>query len=189
MGEHIPMTTPEHHVPSAEAHVETVKSSESAAEHAQQAASPEDQIDTIRRTIEESSAPKAVVEQAALKGGTSDGSGPTYVNKELKDAALHRTLRHLQRELPRTQRLLSKTIHQPAIRRVSAATGQTVARPSGLLGGGLCAFVGSLIYLYLAKHIGFTYNYLLFFVLFVGGFVLGVVLELLISVALRAKRP
>jgi hypothetical protein len=61
---------------------------------------------------------------------------------------------------------------------VSGATGQTLARPSGLLGGGICALLGSLIYLYLAKHIGFNYNYLLFVLFFGGGFIIGLVIEL-----------
>jgi hypothetical protein len=188
MSEHVPTVSPEHPTPSPEVQTAVQHSTESLGERTEQNLTDKDKLKALRQTIEASSSRTAQVEQAALKSETSAQPKPTYVNKELKDAALHRTLKHVQHELPRSQRLLSKTIHQPAIRRVSAATGQTVARPSGLLGGGLCAFAGSLVYLYLAKHIGFTYNYLLFFVLFVGGFVLGVVFELLLHLAARSKR-
>lgn len=188
MSEHIPSLTPENYSPPPETSKKGPELPEADIESTPQGPTPEDQIDSIRRTIEDAASPAAKVEQAALRGTTSGSSTPSYTNKELKVAALNRTLKHLQHELPPVQRLLSKTIHQPAIRRVSAATGQTVGRPSGLLGGGLCAFLGSLIYLYLAKHIGFSYNYLLFFVLFLGGFVVGVILELLLSLAIRSGR-
>jgi len=42
-----------------------------------------------------------------------------------------------------------------------------------LLGGGILALLGTSSYLYLAKHIGFTYNYSVFLILFFGGFILG----------------
>jgi hypothetical protein len=83
------------------------------------------------------------------------------------------------------ERGLSKLIHQPAVRAVSEVGAKTVSRPSGLLGGGLLAFLGSSTYLFMTKYIGFRYNYLVFLLLFVGGFVLGLVLELLV----RLVRP
>jgi hypothetical protein len=70
----------------------------------------------------------------------------------------------------------------------SEAAGRTVSRPSGLLGGGLVAFLGTTGYLYLARHIGFTYNYLVFLLLLAGGFILGVSLELLVHLATGSRR-
>ena len=37
----------------------------------------------------------------------------------------------------------------------------------------------------MARHMGFRYNYLVFLVLFAGGFVVGLILELLIWAATR----
>lgn len=98
-----------------------------------------------------------------------------------------RSIKQLQRQEKFTERTLSKIIHQPAVRVVSEATGKTLSRPSGLLGGGITALIGTSAYLYLAKHLGFEYNYFIFLVLFAGGFVFGLVLELIVAVALRGK--
>ncbi len=113
---------------------------------------------------------------------------PTHVTRELKKIALNRELKQVQRKLPAPQRVLSRLVHQPAVRAVSEAASKTVSRPSGLLGGGVVAFLGSSGYLYLAKHIGFAYNYLVFLLLFVGGFVVGLGLELVVWLALAHRR-
>lgn len=123
--------------------------------------------------------------QAAEKA--SRPATPTYVNRELKQITLRRELQHIQRKLPTPQRTLSKIVHQPVVRVVSEAAGKTVSRPSGLLGGGLMAFLGTTGYLYLARHVGFTYNYLIFLLLLVGGFLLGVGLELLVYLATASR--
>jgi len=183
MSEHLSVQTPE--VAS-----EAPATNQAAERHtAQPEIQPADQLEAIRQNIEAASK-NTHVETDALKSETPASPKPTYVNKELKAVALRRSLQHVQHNLPAPQRLLSKVVHQPAIRRASAATGQTIARPSGLLGGGLCAFLGSLLYLYLAKHVGFTYNYLLFIFFFGGGFVIGLLLELAarLLAGLRAKR-
>lgn len=103
---------------------------------------------------------------------------PTRVNRELRQITLRRELQHIRRKLPAPQRTLSKVIHQPVVRVASEAAGNTVSRPSGLLGGGLVALVGTTLYLVLANHVGFQYNYGVFLVLFVVGFALGLLIEL-----------
>ena len=114
---------------------------------------------------------------------------PSYINRELKQITLQRELQQIRRKLPAPQRLLSRIIHQPVVRTVSQVAGQTVSRPSGLLGGSLVAFLGTSGYLYLARHIGFTYNYLVFLVLLAAGFVLGLGLEFLVYLATRSRQP
>lgn len=109
------------------------------------------------------------------------------VTRELKQITLQRELLHIRRKLPRPQRALSKVVHQPVVRAASEAAGKTVSRPSGLLGGGLVALLGTSGYLYLAHHRGFRYNYLVFLILFAGGFIVGLVLELLVHLATRRR--
>ena len=104
----------------------------------------------------------------------------TLITPELKAATKNRQLKQVQRRLPGSSRALSKVIHQPAIRVISEAAGNTISRPSGLLGGGLIAFLGSAVYLYLTKHVGMPYNYFVFSLLFVGGFAVGLILELIV---------
>lgn len=114
-------------------------------------------------------------------------STPQHINRELKSITLQRELSHIRRRLPAMQRSFSKVIHQPAVRAVSEVASRTVSRPSGLLGGGLLACFGSGGYLYLAKHIGFTYNYGVAMLLFAAGFILGVILELSLHLVLRRR--
>lgn len=109
------------------------------------------------------------------------------VNRELRQITLRRELKNIRRKLPAPQRALSKVIHQPVIRATSEVAGKTVSRPSGLLGGGVVALTGTSLYLYLANHIGFTYNYGVFLVLFAAGFVLGLLIEFLVNVAFKSR--
>ena len=101
-------------------------------------------------------------------------------NTFLRKQTLTRELKTIQRKESAPDRTLSKIIHQPAIRAVSEATSKTLSRPSGLLGGGILAFAGTGGYLYLAKHIGFSYQSSVFLVLLVAGFGLGLALEALL---------
>lgn len=112
---------------------------------------------------------------------------PTYVNKELKDLAYQRTLRRTQKKLPVPARALSKIMHQPAVEAVSEIAGKTVARPSGILAGGIIAFLGGSVFLWAARYYGFEYNFLLFAILFVGGYFLGLLIELGIYAINRSK--
>jgi hypothetical protein len=113
---------------------------------------------------------------------------PLHINRELKGITLNRELTAIRRRLSAPQRGLSKVIHQPVIRAVSEPLGKTVSRPSGLLGGGLVAFIGTSSYLYIARHSGMRYSYFVFLALFFGGFLVGLVLELLVFAATSSRR-
>lgn len=110
------------------------------------------------------------------------------INQDLKKITLQRELTQIRRKLSAPDRALSKIIHQPVVRAVSEASAKTISRPSGLLGGGIVAFIGTTGYLLLAKNLGFNrYNYVIFLVLFAAGFVIGMVLELLVWTATRSR--
>lgn len=111
-----------------------------------------------------------------------------HINRDLRAITLRRELTHIRRQLGAPSRALSHIIHQPVIRAVSEGAGKTVSRPSGLLGGGLVALIGTSGYLYLSRHMGFEYNYGVFLVLFAGGFVLGLILEFLVYLATGSRR-
>lgn len=119
---------------------------------------------------------------------TEEPAHPALINRELKSITLQRELQAIRRKLPAPERVLSRVIHQPIVRVISEAAGKTVSRPSGLLGGGLVALLGTTSYLYFAKHMGFKYNYFVFLALFAGGFVVGLVLELVVWTATRSRR-
>lgn len=107
--------------------------------------------------------------------------------KDLKTDAYKRTLRKVRGQLNAPQRAFSRVVHQPIIDNTSNALSKTVARPSAFLGAGLGALVGSSILLYISRKNGFTYNYTTLFVLFAGGFMLGLLLELLFKLVVRKK--
>jgi hypothetical protein len=100
------------------------------------------------------------------------------VDRELKDLAYSRILTRTRKRLPLADKWLSKAIHQPVVDKLSQAGEKTIARPSGVLGGSLFALVGSSTLLYTAKHYGFRYNFLAFFLMFILGFGFGLLAEL-----------
>lgn len=111
----------------------------------------------------------------------------TNINRELKNITLAKELSFIRRRLPTNERILSKIIHQPVVRVISESTSKTVSRPSGLLGGGIVAFIGTTAYVIFTHYIGVPYNYSLFIIFFVGGFIIGLILEFIIWAVISRK--
>lgn len=120
-------------------------------------------------------------ESSAGEHKADNSSNHYYADqKQLKANAYQKSMRQIRSKLSKPDRTLSKVIHNKTVENISEVSGKTVARPSGLLGGGICALTGSVFLLYMSKHYGFQYNYALFFMLFVGGFFIGMLGELLL---------
>lgn len=109
------------------------------------------------------------------------------MQRELKADAYKRMLSKTRQQLKAPDRVMSKLIHQPAVEAISNVAAKTVARPSGIFGGSICALLGSAWLLYTAKQVGFTYNYTAFFMLIVVGFVVGILGELLLRAIARVR--
>lgn len=118
---------------------------------------------------------------------TAEGSQPEYIDKTMKKNTLKNELTIIRHNLPLNQRILSMTIHQPLIKKASDISANTITRPIGLLGGGIFAFVGSLIYLMADQYIGLKYNYLFFLLFFVFGYIFAILLELASKPFIRHK--
>ncbi len=101
------------------------------------------------------------------------------ITREIKEMAYQRLLHRARRHMSPYERLMSRVIHQPAVDTIAEVTGKTIGRPSGILGGGVVAFLGTCIYYYLTKHYGYNYNAFVFLLLLILGFMLGWTLELL----------
>jgi hypothetical protein len=164
-------------------HAEASKTKHAHEKAAERAEKPSD-IEKIRHSVEQAARKS---EMPHLHQDEPKGS-PIGIDKAVKLQALNRTLKNLRQHLSPSERSLSRVVHQPVVDAASELGSKTVARPSGILGGGICAFVGSLLFLYLAKHNGFRYNYLLFLIFFVGGFAVGLVIEILFSLLRRIKQ-
>lgn len=167
--------------------VESGKNQERLQERAEQA-----EIDPLQKHVESlaQAAETQAISGKELNVGDKQGESSVQtfgVQKQLKNDSYKRTMRKVQAQLPLPARVMSRVIHQPAVDAISNAAAKTVARPSGILGGSIIAFLGSSAFLYMAKHYGFSYNYAVLFMLFVGGFALGLLLELIVRVVFRRK--
>lgn len=154
-------------------------------EHHKHSPEREPDVEEIERRVKHEAEPANKELTKAEKG--PDDDSVLYVNRELKQETWNRTMTRVRKQLSAPQRVMSRIIHQPVVDTVSRAGAQTVARPSGLLGGGICALIGSSFFLIMARRFGFTYNYLIFFLFFIGGFAVGLILELIVFAFRRKK--
>lgn len=166
-----------------QAHIE--KQRQAAAENARQHAKSAEQVAELHKLAEQHAKSKEDVHADKLEEPVKD----TYLGsqKQVKEQAYKQTLQATQRKLPKTSQRFSKVVHSDVVNAVSEVGAKTVARPSGLLGGSMVAFFGSVIFLYYARHYGFRYNYLVLFILFALGFLVGALIEVVIW-ALYSRR-
>lgn len=139
--------------------------------------------------LQQSAKEQAVsVEHTSVGEKRQDTSATVFgMQREVKAQAYKQTIKKVQSHLNPAEKALSKFVHQPTIESVSEVSAKTIARPAGILGGGIVAALGSGAVLYISKHSGFEYNFFVFIVLFVGGFALGMLAELLLRLVLRKR--
>ena len=143
-------------------------------------------LEASRQTINEHA------EQGRLLAAEKEDESPSAHHRFASHIALKRDsyknlLAQARKQLPAASRQFSKVIHQKNIEALSNVGAQTVARPSGILGGGIGALLGSIVLLYYSKHYGFEYNYSFFLVMFIAGFIAGLTVELLVHFIRRRK--
>lgn len=144
-------------------------------EAAEKAEAKTDSIEAIQERIEKAAKSKEDIKVNAAETAANDST--LRAGAQLKGAAFRQRMKEIQRKETPAQRTFSKFIHQPAVESVSNAAEGTIARPSGLLFGGLFSVVSSIVILYICKHYGYEYNFLIGIVFFVGGFFLGLIIE------------
>ena len=140
-------------------------------------------IETVREELLE----QPEVPLDLLTEDSPESDQPIYIDRAMKRVSLNNELKLIRTKLTSSQRLLSKSVHQPTIRRLSDVAAHTITRPVGLLGGGVLAFCGSLIYLLFSKYVGLRYNYLIFIMLFVLGYAIATAIELLSKASRSSK--
>lgn len=119
---------------------------------------------------------------------STDGDQPQYIDRAMKSISLKNELSSIRQKLPFDQKLLSQAIHRPIVKKTSEIASKTITRPVGLLGGGIFAFFGSLVYLSFTKYAGVKYNYLIFLMLFVLGYIVASMLELISKSFVKNKQ-
>ena len=151
------------------------------AEHAESG-----KVEALKKSVETKAISGKELNPAESGGDTTPSQ--TFVSRELKEMALRRNLNNARRAMNSPERVLSKVMHNKVVESVSDAASSTVARPSGILGGGIFALLGTSILLWTVKHYGYTFNYLMFLLLFVGGFAVGLIVEFVLHFLLRKKQ-
>jgi hypothetical protein len=147
----------------------------------QEAKEARNELAESKETLSHAAKEEALLSQE-VQGKIAETEKPKHesfaITRSTKRAAYKKTLRHIQHQLPKSERTFSKLIHQPVVEKLSDVGAKTVARPSGILSGGICALIGSSLVFYMSKHYGFRYNFFVFILLLVLGFGLGLVIEL-----------
>lgn len=188
MAEHLPKTnkheqnakTPE--TSSAESKKILEKLEEDAAEHEQK--SPEHDVAEIQKSILETAKSS---DEVAVEDEQESSQPVLGSQRQLKLDAYDRMLKKVQRNLRPTEKAFSKVIHKPVVETASNIGGATIARPSGILGGGIAALVGSSLVFFMSKRYGFEYSSAVFFLMFIAGFGAGIIGELLSRLVRRKK--
>lgn len=147
-----------------------------------------DSIDKILTKIEREAATSDKIRSEVNDNEQDSGTHVTTpINSNLKKHGLDQTLRKVRRKLPATQRSFSKIIHQPIVEQISDVAGATIARPSGILAAGLFSLLTSIVILLLCRYYGYEYNFTIGLMALVGGFVLGLLMELVLRATTRRK--
>lgn len=100
---------------------------------------------------------------------------------QLKQDAYSKLLANTRSQFAKPEQLFSTIVHRPSVEKISDVASKTVARPIGTTYGALATFIGLSIALFFAYRYGFSFNYLLFVLLFVGGYVIATTIELLLK--------
>lgn len=114
---------------------------------------------------------------------------PLLIDQSFKRSRMRDTIASVQSQLSPGEQRFSKLIHKPAVQKLSESASATVARPSGLLGGSLLAFVGSVGYQLITRIYDVPYNYSFVIVFFIGGFMSGTIIELALFRRVQRRRP
>lgn len=107
---------------------------------------------------------------------------------EIKKETARRNLIRVQKQLSGGEKTFSRVIHSRAIETISNAGEKTIARPSGLLYGGFFSFVSVSLFYFITRHYGYDFSYSLALVAVVGGYFIGLLIELLTKLAYRNNK-
>lgn len=122
-------------------------------------------------------------EHEAISGKeTAPGSGEKKSSKEPvhrshKQMTYRATMRRVEGKLPAYQRQFSRVINNDTVDKVSNIASKTVARPSGLLGGGVVAFLALLVVTFYASRYGWEVSGSEFIVFVMLGWAAGITAE------------
>lgn len=135
-------------------------------------------LEKARERVHEIHRPKSGPSQKSHRRDTAKMHVPLPSLEPVADK-LAKKLGTIRQNLSPSEKSFSKVIHSPVVSAVSEATAKTLARPYAILSGGIVASIGSALYLYYTRHLGYQYNFFVPILLFFAGLVAGIAVELL----------
>lgn len=125
------------------------------------------------------------VEKLAIKGSETASKKEGHADSETEDVVLSKSyksvMNRVESQLPTYQRAFSKVIRNPSVDKASVLVGDTIARPSGIIGGAGLAFFGLLIIGFTAKNTGFEVPNSIFVLLVIVGWTGGLLLDFIFT--------
>jgi hypothetical protein len=121
------------------------------------------------------------VESKSVEKGTNKPpiSRRGSINKKQREKSYKQTMSQVQKELPTSNRVFSKIIHNNFVEKTSDIVGDTIARPNALFAGAFVAFVLTLLAYTVAKTIGYSLSGFETIAAFVVGWVIGITYDYL----------
>lgn len=150
---------------------------------------PESSVELSPRDIE-ANAEKARVEAletaVSVESGGKEKEKPDKnstpirrgsIGKKERDNSFLQTMDTVQQELPVSNRIFSKIIHNKVIEKTSDILGNTIARPNSVLAGAIVAFILTLLTYTVAKTIGYRLSGFETIGAFIIGWIIGVLYD------------
>ena len=129
--------------------------------------------ETIRHEVKEKAISGAEYRKPASEGKQQKAP----VTKKDKEHVFDTVMHHVHQNMSKPEQVFSSFIHKPAVEKVSEVAGKTVARPSGIAGAAIAAFIGLLSVYSVAKFAGFELSGSEMPLLLLAGFLLGLIVE------------
>lgn len=134
---------------------------------------------------------RASVEKLALKTSEAASKKEGHKDSESEEVVLNKSyksvMHRVESQLPAYQRTFSKVIRNPSVDKASVIIGDTIARPSGIIGGAGLAFFGLLLFGLTAKNVGFEIPNSLFVLLVIVGWTAGLLFDFVFTSVRRLK--
>lgn len=143
-------------------------------------------IDQIRDSIENTA--KSKNEKVLTEQDDNKKVPAPRLDRSVKNAAYKKELSRIRKHLSGPEKSFSKVIHNPTMEKINSVGSKTVARPSGLLGGGIFAFLGTLLIYIMSRYYGFEYNFFFFLGLMAAGFFIGLCVEILVYPLIKRSK-
>lgn len=157
-------------LPTIERH-EQVRSREK--ESPQEAIKPQEARAEVEKAYEHKKAPPA----AEASSDKATARTHHVISSTQKQKAYNKIMKDVQKDMSPSARSFSKFIHTPTIEATSEVVGNTIARPTSILYGSICAFAILFGTYLLAQHNGFRLSGFEFIGLFIVGWLIGLLAD------------